>query len=106
MVAITSTAAEKLKAIMREKAVHEEGLRIRVTGGGCSGFQYELRFDNASPGDKVFEHDGVKLLVDPKSYLFLHTSEVDYVDSLHGAGFTVKNPNAKSTCGCGQSFSA
>lgn len=106
MVTITSTAAEKLKAIMKEKGIQEEGLRIQVIGGGCSGFQYQLQFDNAKPGDKVFEHDGVKLLVDPKSYLFLQSSEVDYVDSLYGAGFTIKNPNAKSTCGCGQSFSA
>lgn len=106
MVTITSTAAEKLKAIMTEKGIQEEGLRIQVTGGGCSGFQYQLQFDNVKPGDKVFEHEGVKLLVDPKSYLFLNSSEVDYVDSLYGAGFTIKNPNAKSTCGCGQSFSA
>lgn len=106
MVTITSTAAEKLKAIMKEKGIQEEGLRIQVIGGGCSGFQYQLQFDNAKPGDKVFGHDGVKLLVDPKSYLFLQSSEVDYVDSLYGAGFTIKNPNAKSTCGCGQSFSA
>ncbi|MBI3988983.1 MAG: iron-sulfur cluster assembly accessory protein, partial [candidate division NC10 bacterium] len=74
--------------------------------GGCSGFQYQLAFDNAKPGDKVFEHDGVKILVDQKSYLFLNDSEVDYTDSLYGAGFAIKNPNAKSTCGCGQSFSA
>lgn len=106
MVTITPMAVEKLKAIRTEKGIQEEGLRIRVAGGGCSGFQYQLAFDNARPGDKVFEHDGVKILVDPKSYLFLINSEVDYADSLYGAGFAIKNPNARSTCGCGQSFSA
>ena len=106
MVTITPTAVEKLKMIRAEKGIQEEGLRIRVSGGGCSGFQYQLAFDNTKPGDKVFEHDGVKILVDPKSYLFLNNSEVDYTDSLYGAGFAIKNPNAKSTCGCGQSFSA
>lgn len=106
MVTLTPTAVEKLKTIRAEKGIQEEGLRIRVAGGGCSGFQYQLAFDNARPGDKVFEQDGVKILVDPKSYLFLNNSEVDYTDSLYGAGFAIKNPNAKSTCGCGQSFSA
>lgn len=105
MITITPTAVEKLRAIIAEKGIKEEGLRIRVSGGGCSGFQYELQFDNVKAGDRVFEQDGVKVLADPKSYIFLNGAEVDYTDSLYGAGFTLKNPNAKSTCGCGQSFS-
>jgi iron-sulfur cluster assembly accessory protein len=107
MITVTPQAAEKIKGIKTAQSASEEtGLRVRVVGGGCSGFQYQLAFDAASPGDQVFEAEGVKVVVDPKSFLYLNGTEIDYVDGLMGAGFTLKNPNAKGGCGCGQSFSA
>jgi iron-sulfur cluster assembly protein len=82
-------------------------LRVSVVGGGCSGFSYKMSFeDNQNEGDKVFEHFGVKVLIDPKSLLFLDKTQLDFSDGLNGQGFTFTNPNAKSTCGCGSSFSA
>ena len=107
MLIMTEVAAEKVKTIMKSEGTPEDhGLRIRVMGGGCSGFQYQLVFDSAKEGDEVVEQDGVKLMVDPKSLLYLVGTEVDYVDGLNGSGFTLKNPNTKGTCGCGQSFQA
>jgi len=107
MITVTALAAEKIKGVKTaQQAPAEAGLRIRVVGGGCSGFQYQLVFDAPKPGDQAFEQDGVKVVVDPKSFLHLSGSEIDYVDSLTGAGFTLKNPNAKGTCGCGSSFTA
>ncbi len=107
MITVTPQAAVKIKDIKAAQAGSEESaLRVRVVGGGCSGFQYQLVFDNAQPGDQVFESDGVKVVVDPKSFLYLNGTEIDYVDGLTGAGFTMKNPNAKGGCGCGQSFTA
>ena len=84
------------------------GLRVFVPGGGCSGFQYGLMIDEGegdATTDSVFESNGVKLLVDPISARYLSGAEVDFVDNITGGGFTIKNPNAKSTCGCGSSFS-
>jgi iron-sulfur cluster assembly accessory protein len=107
MITVTSQAAEKIKGIQASQATAEDaGLRIRVVGGGCSGFQYQLAFDAPQPGDQVFEQEGVKVVVDPKSFLYLSGTEIDYVDGLTGAGFTLKNPNAKGGCGCGSSFTA
>lgn len=107
MITVTPLAAEKIKSIKTAQASPEEaGLRLRVVGGGCSGFQYQLIFDAPKPGDRVYEQDGVKVVVDPKSFLYLNGTEVDYVDGLMGAGFALKNPNAKGTCGCGSSFTA
>ena len=107
MITVTSTAAEKIKGIKTAQAAPEDaGLRIRVVGGGCSGFQYQLVFDAPQPGDQIFEQAGVKVVVDPKSFLYLSGTEIDYVDGLTGAGFTLKNPNAKGGCGCGSSFTA
>ncbi len=107
MITVTPLAAEKIKGIKTaQNAPEDAGLRIRVVGGGCSGFQYQLVFDAANPGDQVFEQDGVKVVIDPKSFLYLTGTEIDYVDSLTGAGFTLKNPNAKGSCGCGSSFTA
>jgi iron-sulfur cluster assembly accessory protein len=107
MITVTPQAAVKIKDIKAAQASAEESaLRVRVVGGGCSGFQYQLVFDTAQPGDQVFEADGVKVVVDPKSFLYLNGTEIDYVDGLTGAGFTMKNPNAKGGCGCGQSFTA
>jgi iron-sulfur cluster insertion protein len=106
MLTMTEVAAGKVKGLMEQQGVTEEGLRIRVVGGGCSGFSYALEFDNPKANDKVFEFGGVKLMTDPKSYIYLSGAEVDYVDGLSGSGFTLKNPNAKGTCGCGSSFYA
>jgi iron-sulfur cluster insertion protein len=107
MITVTSQAAEKIKGIKATQATPEDaGLRIRVVGGGCSGFQYQLAFEAPQPGDQVFEQEGVKVVVDPKSFLYLSGTEIDYVDGLTGAGFTLKNPNAKGSCGCGSSFTA
>jgi iron-sulfur cluster insertion protein len=107
MITVTTQAATKIKDIKTAQAASEDtGLRVRVVGGGCSGFQYQLVFDTPQTGDQVFESDGVKVVVDPKSFLYLVGTEIDYVDGLNGAGFTMKNPNAKGGCGCGSSFTA
>ena len=106
MITVT-TQPPKIKDIKTAQAASEDtGLRVRVVGGGCSGFQYQLVFDTPQTGDQVFESDGVKVVVDPKSFLYLNGTEIDYVDGLNGAGFTMKNPNAKGGCGCGSSFTA
>lgn len=107
MITVTTQAATKIKDIKTAQAASEDtGLRVRVVGGGCSGFQYQMVFDTPKAGDQVFESDGVKVVVDPKSFLYLVGTEIDYVDGLNGAGFTMKNPNAKGGCGCGSSFTA
>ncbi|MFQ5840047.1 MAG: iron-sulfur cluster insertion protein ErpA [Candidatus Methylomirabilales bacterium] len=106
MITITDAAAAKLKNLMAEEGVQDQALRIKVMGGGCSGYQYQLAFDSPQEKDKVFEKEGVKVAVDPKSYLFVVGAELDFLDGLHGAGFSIKNPNAKGSCGCGQSFHA
>ncbi|MGB3940122.1 MAG: iron-sulfur cluster insertion protein ErpA, partial [Candidatus Manganitrophaceae bacterium] len=100
-------AGEKVKEIMQGEQKTGYGLRVYVTGGGCSGYQYGMAFEETpAEEDSVLEMQGVKVFVDPYSAPMLEGTEVDYVDSLQGAGFAIKNPNAKSTCGCGQSFSA
>lgn len=109
MINVTETAAEKINALLAEEAKLGAGLRVFVQGGGCSGFQYGLMIDEGegdADSDRVFEVNGVKLLVDPISLRYLNGAEVDFVDNNMGGGFTIKNPNAKSTCGCGSSFSA
>ncbi len=107
MITVTAEAASKIKDIKTAQDQPESaGLRVRVVGGGCSGFQYQLVFDTPQTGDQIFESDGVKVVVDPKSFLYLNGTEIDYVDGLNGAGFTMKNPNAKGGCGCGSSFTA
>jgi len=106
-VTVTSAAAGKISALLVEEQKNEAGLRVFVQGGGCSGFQYGLMIEEGvgdSDSDKVFESNGVRLFVDPISIRYLTGAEVDFVDNLTGGGFTIKNPNAKSTCGCGQSF--
>ena len=105
LVMLTPLAAEKLQAIMQEKNLNEHGLRVFIAGGGCSGFQYGMAFENTmEEGDFVFESNGVRLYVDPASAMYLEGASVDYVDSLMGGGFRIENPNAVSTCSCGQSF--
>ena len=108
MITVTSQAAAKIKDIKTAQAAPEDdrACAFASSGGGCSGFQYQLVFDTPQAGDQVFESDGVKVVVDPKSFLYLNGTEIDYVDGLNGAGFTMKNPNAKGGCGCGSSFTA
>jgi len=107
LVALTPLAAEKLQIILQEKNLATHGLRVYIAGGGCSGFQYGMAFENQmEDGDLVFESRGVRLYVDPASAMYLEGATVDYVDSLMGGGFRVENPNAISTCSCGQSFNA
>jgi len=107
---VTEAAAAKLKdLIAREGAEGQalgQALRVRVKGSGCSGYEYQLAFDTPQEGDEVIEQRGVKVLVDPKRLLFLTGTEIDFEDGLTGAGFALKNPNAKGSCGCGQSFQA
>lgn len=103
---VTDAAASKVKALIEEEGNDELALRVFVTGGGCSGFQYGFSFDEAvNDDDTVIEKDGVRLLVDSLSYPYLVGSEVDYKEGLQGAQFIIRNPNASTTCGCGSSFS-
>ena len=105
MITLTDKAAEKVKEIRQAEGIEDVmALRLRVVGGGCSGFSYDLYFDSAQDTDKVFDSHGVKLVVDQMSLMYLMGTEVDYVEGLHGAGFKFQNPNVKSTCGCGSSF--
>ena len=108
MVTITETAAQKATILMQnEKSDPEKefGLRMKVVGGGCSGFQYELGFDQPRSGDRVITQHDLKVFVDPRSILYLAGSTLDYNDGLMESGFKIENPNANSTCGCGESFS-
>lgn len=86
-------------------SLQQPGLRVRVVGGGCSGMSYRMEFDDPREGDEVFESDGFRVYVDKKSMIFLNGSELDYRESLTGAGFHFQNPNVKGSCGCGESFS-
>lgn len=103
---LTAKAAEKVKEIRAEENIEDTyALRLKVQGGGCSGFSYDLYFDLPQDIDHTFEAHGVKLLCDQMSLMYLMGTEIDYVEGLHGAGFKFNNPNVKSTCGCGSSFS-
>ena len=103
----TESAANKVKALIVEEGNNELKLRVFVTGGGCSGFQYGFTFDEAvSEDDTSMEKNGVTLLIDPMSLQYLGGAEIDYQEGIEGAQFVIKNPNATSTCGCGSSFSA
>lgn len=103
---VTPNAVNKVKALIEEEGNTELKLRVFVTGGGCSGFQYGFTFDeNINDGDTTVEKDGVIFLVDPMSYQYLVGAELDYQEGLQGAQFMIKNPNASTTCGCGSSFS-
>ena len=105
-VLFTDSAANKVKALVEEENNPNLKLRVSVDGGGCSGFQYGFAFDeNIGDDDTVIEKNGATLLVDVTSMQYLNGSEVDYLEGLEGARFVVNNPNAKSTCGCGSSFS-
>jgi iron-sulfur cluster assembly accessory protein len=105
-ISLTPTAITKVKEIMGQQTPVPAGLRVGVVGGGCSGFSYSMSFENASGlMDKVFDMDGLKVYVDATSVMYLNGCIVDYVETLEGAGFKFENPNVKSTCGCGSSFS-
>ena len=107
MVNVSETAASKINELLGEEGKVGSGLRVFVQGGGCSGFQYGLMIEEGGGvGDMQFESNGVRLFVDPVSVSYLRGAEVDFVDTITGGGFTIKNPNATSTCGCGSSFSA
>ena len=108
VVTLTPPAIEMVKEIRAKEGLSAaHALRVTVTGGGCSGFSYQLDFDDqAQEGDEVVEYDGVRVRVDPTSAPYLRGVEIDYVRSLSGGGFKFVNPNAKQTCGCGSSFSA
>ena len=102
---ITPAAAAKLGGLMKEKELTGHSLRVFVAGGGCSGLQYGMTFDNeAYPGDMEFESHGLPVRVDPMSAKYLRGANIDYVDSLMGGGFKIDNPNAVASCGCGTSF--
>ena len=103
----TDNAAEKVKSLIEEEGNPELKLRVFVTGGGCSGFQYGFTFDEATnDDDTTMQKNGVTLLIDAMSYQYLVGAEIDYKEDLEGAQFVIKNPNATTTCGCGSSFSA
>ncbi|WP_394827488.1 iron-sulfur cluster insertion protein ErpA [Pendulispora albinea] len=107
MITITEKAATKVKEIASAEALEGQGLRLRVVGGGCAGFSYDLYFEDAvGEMDEEYESNGVKLYVDPLSHQYLEETEIDYVEGVHGSGFKFNNPNVKGTCGCGSSFSA
>jgi len=106
MIQLTETAVSKVKEILDTQDPKPAGLRISVVGGGCSGFNYSMAFEN-TPGmlDKTYSFDGLRVFIDQASLLYLDGAEVDYVETLEGSGFKFSNPNVKSTCGCGSSFS-
>jgi iron-sulfur cluster insertion protein len=106
MIHVTPLAASRIGELLAEESKEGSGLRVFVQGGGCSGFQYGLMIEEAATdADQMFESNGVKLYIDPISVRYLSGAEVDFVDTVTGGGFTIKNPNAVSTCGCGSSFS-
>lgn len=102
----TEAAAAKVRELVREENNDALMLRVFISGGGCSGFQYGFTFDeNQAEGDTVIERNGVRLLIDPMSIQYLMGAEIDYSEGLEGAQFVIRNPNATTTCGCGSSFS-
>ena len=106
MLTLTATAIDKVKEIMAARG-ESGGLRIAVVGGGCSGLQYQMSLDNEPKADdKIVEQEGLRVFIDARSLMYLDGTRVDYVDGLSGAGFKFDNPNARSACGCGESFEA
>lgn len=108
MIEVTNEAAERIRALLSEDGkLESHGLRMKVIGGGCSGLQYQLSFDDVVREiDSEIVVDGVKVIVDEKSALYLVGSRLNFVDTLEESGFKIENPNASNTCGCGQSFAA
>lgn len=107
MITLTEEAANKILEIAQEEELAGQNLRVKVVGGGCAGFSYDLFFDenDALPLDEVFEDKGITIVIDPLSFQYLDGSEITFVDSFMGAGFKFNNPNVTSTCGCQSSFS-
>jgi iron-sulfur cluster assembly protein len=101
---LTDRAVARINELVATENRQGQGLRVKVVGGGCSGLQYKVDFDQPKATDKIFERDGAKVLVDMKSLLYLSGTELDYKDELMQSGFVFQNPNVKKACGCGQSF--
>lgn len=108
MITLTERAAIELKDLIKSQEKDSAALRVWVAGGGCSGLSYGMALDDNEPEgeDQIFEHDGIRIYVDPISLNYMNGSSVDYVDDVLGGGFKIENPNATSSCGCGNSFSA
>ena len=104
-IGVSPKAVEGVRIALKKRGTPEAALRVGVRGGGCSGFSYDLYFDQSTAMDKQYDSHGVRLVVDQMSLQYLRGTEVDYVEGLQGAGFKFQNPNVKSTCGCGSSFS-
>lgn len=105
MITLTMNAAGKVKEVIAEQGESFSGVRVAVMGGGCSGFQYAMNLEQQSQqGDHVLDVDGFKVFVDEQSMLYLDGTEIDYIETVQGAGFKFNNPNVTSTCGCGESF--
>jgi len=105
LVSLTPKATDKLREVLSKQDRQDLALRVYVTPGGCSGFSYGMTFaDGTEEDDAIIEQDGVRVVVDPMSAMYLKGSEIDFVDALMGGGFALRNPNAVSSCGCGQSF--
>jgi iron-sulfur cluster assembly protein len=103
-ITLTDNAVQKIRSLVADQQTDERGLRVKVVGGGCSGLSYKMDLDQKRDGDRVFERDGARIIIDRKSYLYLNGTELDYADDLMHAGFNLRNPNVKRSCGCGASF--
>ncbi len=104
MIKLTERAAAKVKALLEKSGSPATALRLRVSAGGCSGLRYELAFDEVRDADHAFDQDGVPIVIDAESVAHLQGCILDYADGLNGSGFQIENPNAETTCGCGESF--
>lgn len=103
-ITLSDAAVAKIRTLVTDDETDERGLRVKVIGGGCSGLSYKMDLDEERKGDRVFERDGARIIVDRKSYLYLNGTELDYADDLMQSGFNLQNPNVKRSCGCGASF--
>ena len=101
---MSDSAVAKIISLVEDPDDTERGLRVKVVGGGCSGLSYKMDLDQLRQGDRIFERDGARIIVDRKSYLYLNGTELDYADDLMQSGFNLNNPNVKRSCGCGASF--
>jgi iron-sulfur cluster assembly accessory protein len=106
MITLTDRARVKLRDLITTEGEPEQGLRVKVVPGGCSGFEYALSFDHAAGGDEIVDEDGVKVIMDRFSVPYLLGTEFDYEEGFQGAGFKINNPNVEAACGCGKSFQA
>jgi iron-sulfur cluster assembly protein len=104
MITLTESAVKYVGTLQKEQNANGKPLRVYVDAGGCSGMEYGMAFDDKKPDDEVVSQDGVEVVIDPMSLNFLKGSVIDYIDSLQGSGFQIKNPNVHSSCGCGKSF--